>query len=109
MHDDALTRSHDVGDAETRPRVGDTADSGTAAGTTMTATALLETSGRAAGVYCVRACIGYVSGHIRGTRGVRAEFTHPRSQVTWVVFRCGNCGAHWKVKKETVDGARGRS
>lgn len=56
---------------------------------------LLDREGKTKGVYCVRACAGYVGGHIRGTRGQEAKFIHPSSGRVWVVFRC-SCGAYWK-------------
>jgi hypothetical protein len=62
----------------------------------LTPETLMERDGKSQGVYCVRACIGYVSGHVRGTRGKMAVFTHPRTHRTWKIYQCGNCQAFWK-------------
>jgi hypothetical protein len=64
----------------------------------VTAQELITKTGKSHGVYCMRACVGHVSGHVRGTLGKSATFTHPKTGA-WRVFWCKNCGAYWKEKK----------
>lgn len=65
-------------------------------GAVLTPMELIATQGTTTGVYCVRACVGYVSGHVRGTRGKVARFHHPNGKV-FDVYHCLNCKAYWKL------------
>ena len=58
----------------------------------MTIRELLDQHGKASRVYC--GCIGWVSGHPRSTRGVKA--LSPKG--TRMYFRCNQCGTVWHQK-----------
>jgi hypothetical protein len=70
-----------------------TAETTKAAPAKMTVAKFLDGQPRTT-VYC--GCIGYASGHPRGTRGRKG------AHGGWTYYRCDSCGRTWKKRAATA-------